>query len=283
MRVIVNKQKQKYHYSPLRYPGGKTGMFHFFDRVMKNNNLEKITYIEPFAGGAGAAITLLLLEKVEKIIINDLDKAIYSFWKSSIFDTENFIDKVLTTPVSIKEWKVQKRIYESKVSNELKLGFATFYLNRTNISGILEGGPIGGIEQKGKYKIDARFNKTNLIHKLEQISMYKDRIKVFNIDGIELIKEYLNKDNTFVYLDPPYYEKGSALYLNHYLRKDHEKLAKCLNNNKNAFWILTYDKTEEIRMLYKNRDIINFSLKYNAYESRDGKEMLILSDAVKND
>lgn len=276
---ISHKRNQKFHYSPLRYPGGKTFLFPFFDKVIKEKKIRNTTYVEPFAGGAGAALALLFLEKVDNIVINDLDKAIYSFWKSAIFDSERFVEKILTTPITIKEWREQKKIYNNKKSNYFNLGFSTFFLNRTNMSGILDGGPIGGVNQNGRWKINARFNKGKLIEKILQLSLYKNRISLFNEDGLELIKDYLNKKNVFIYLDPPYFDKGATLYLNHYQKKDHEALSQKLNRNSKSFWLLTYDNCNEIKSLYKNREIINFSLNYNAYKSRKGKEIMILSDA----
>ena len=280
MVKLIRKRNLKFHYSPLRYPGGKTILFSFFDNVLKENGLKNITYIEPFAGGAGAALALLFLEKVERIVINDLDKAIYSFWKSAIFNSERFINKIYTAKVSIEEWKTQKLIYNNPRTSFFERGFATFFLNRTNMSGILNGGPIGGIGQKGKWKIDARFNKNKLAERIYQLSKYKNRISVYNKDGLELINKFLNRKNTFTYLDPPYYEKGSALYLNHYNKNDHKMLADKLNQNANAFWLLTYDNKEEIKSLYPNRKIVNFSLHYSAYKSRNGKEVMIVSDTI---
>lgn len=257
-------------------------MFSFFDQVIKKNGLQNITYIEPFAGGAGAALALLFLEKVDRIVINDLDKSIYSFWKAAILDSERFINKLNATPVTIREWKKQKLIYANFRAGYFERGFATFFLNRTNISGILNGGPIGGMGQKGKWKIDARFNKEGLTERIYQLSLYKNRISIFNKDGVELINEYLGKENTFIYLDPPYYEKGATLYLNHYKKDDHEMLANRLNQNPESFWLLTYDDKKEIKSLYPDRKIVNFSLNYNAYESRKGKEVMILSDALES-
>lgn len=280
MLKITHKRNRKFHYSPLRYPGGKTFLFPFFGKVIEKNGLEKITYVEPFAGGAGAALALLFLEKVDKVVINDLDKAIYSFWNSAIFDSEKFIRKICSTSITISEWKKQKAIYGNHQSCCFKLGFATFFLNRTNVSGILDGGPIGGLDQKGKWKIDARFNKNVLVEKIRQLSLYKNRISVFNKDGLELIGEYLDRKNTFIYLDPPYFEKGATLYLNHYNKDDHEALAKKLNQNPGSFWLLTYDNTKKIKSLYPERRIVNFSLNYNAYESRQGREMMIFSDTI---
>jgi DNA adenine methylase len=280
MKIKIKPQR-KYHFSPLRYPGGKTSLFPFFDDVLKKNNLYEGTYIEPFAGGAGAALSLLLLEKVEKIAINDLDPAIYAFWKSSIFDANKFIAKIKRTNVSIEEWRKQKKIYKNKNSSEFKLGFAVFFLNRTNQSGIIEGGPIGGIEQKGKWKIDARFNKDALIKKIQKIALYKDRIKVLNMDGLDLLLRYKKNKNILIYLDPPYYIKGSSLYLNHYNEGNHSKLAAFLNKNNKLNWILTYDNVMPIRKLYPKRRVSNFLINYSANKNVKGSEIMVFSDAIK--
>lgn len=280
MYQIFSKRNYKFHYSPLRYPGGKTFLYSFFEKVLKEKKLKKITYVEPYAGGAGAALALLILGKVEKIVINDFDKAIYSFWKAAIFDTANFIKKITDTPISIPEWKKQKKIYQDPDSPELEKGFATFYLNRTNVSGVITGGPIGGMKQEGKYKINARFNKEYLINKINKISLYKNKIIITNQDGLKLINTYLSKKNAFIYLDPPYFDKGATLYLNHYKKDDHEALAKKLNDNPDSNWLLTYDNTENIRSLYTEREIANFTLNYNVYSSRKGEEIMIFSNSL---
>jgi DNA adenine methylase len=253
----------------------------FFDRIIQKNNLHDITYIEPFAGGAGAAIALLFLEKVDRIVINDIDRAIYSFWQSAVCDSVKFIQRIDSTPVTVKEWRRQKAIYTNPRSGRFDLGFATFFLNRTNVSGILNGGPIGGLDQRGKWKIDARFYKQTLSERVRQLGLYENRISIFNRDGIDLIGNYLERRDAFIYLDPPYYEKGAGLYLNHYKESDHGTLARQLNKNAGAFWVLTYDNRSQIRSLYPKRRIANFSLNYNAYKSRKGNEVLILSDRVR--
>ena len=281
MFKIAYKRDQKYHFSPLRYPGGKTCLFPFLGNVIKENKLESVTYVEPFAGGAGAALALLYLEKVDRIVINDFDKAIYSFWKSAIFDSERFIKKIFNVPVNVNEWRKQKAININDVSSCFDLGFSTFYLNRTNISGVLDARPIGGLNQKGKWKIDARFNKVTLAERVRQLSEYKNRITVLNEDGLKLIDDYLNRKNVFMYLDPPYFDKGATLYLNHYQVDDHEALAKKLNENPESFWVLTYDDKPEIKSLYLKRRTVDFSLAYNVREARKGKEIMIMSDINK--
>jgi DNA adenine methylase len=281
LKILTKKKNSKLHFSPLRYPGGKTFLYPFLKETIEKNKLQGITYVEPFAGGAGAALALLFSGSVEDIIINDLDKAIYSFWRSAIFKSKKFIQKIRITPITIKEWEKQKNIYKDNKSSQFDRGFATFFINRTNRSGILDGGPIGGLDQKGNWKIDARFNKEGLIERIELLAKHKDKIRVTNKDGLELIKDYLKDKNTFIYLDPPYYDKGSTLYMNHYQEDDHIALSKELNDNRDSFWLLTYDNKREIKSLYPDRRVVKFSLNYNAYESRIGKEIMILSDVIK--
>jgi len=278
-RIILEGDKRRY-YSPLRYPGGKTILFPFFKRQIEERGLRDVTYVEPFAGGAGAGLALLLNEVVDRIHINDLDKAIYSFWCSAIFESEEFIEKIKRTHITVKEWRKQKAIYENKRAKRFDRGFATFFLNRTNKSGILNGGPIGGLDQRGKWKIDARFNKKALIQRISDIAEYNGRITVTNEDGVDVTSRYLRKKNVFIYLDPPYFAKAADLYLNVFQQEDHARLAKKLNANPDATWLLTYDDKPEIRRLYTNRTVVDFALNYNAYEVRHGRELMILSDLL---
>lgn len=278
-QVILRGRKRRY-YSPLRYPGGKTILFPFFVRKLEESGLRDVTYVEPFAGGAGAALALLFNEVVDHVVINDLDSAIYAFWRSAVFESDRFIETIDDTPVNVKEWRKQKAIYENRRADGFDRGFATFFLNRTNKSGILNGGPIGGLDQAGKWKINARYNKKALSQRIRDIAEYKTRITVTNEDGIDLISRYLRRKNVFLYLDPPYYDKAADLYLNIFNEKDHARLAKRLNAHPDAAWLLTYDDKPEIRKLYTDRTVVNFSLNYNAYERRDGRELMILSDRL---
>jgi DNA adenine methylase len=278
-QVVIRGRKRRY-YSPLRYPGGKAILFPFLERQIAQSALRDVTYVEPFAGGAGAAIALLLSEVVDRIVINDLDRAVYSFWRSVVFDTERFVETISATPVTVREWRKQKEIYECKRAGRFERGFATFFLNRTNVSGILNGGPIGGLDQTGKWKIDARYNKEGLIQRIRDLGDYRGRITVSNEDGVDFVGRFLENENAFVYLDPPYYEKASDLYLNFYLQRDHARLARKLNAHADAQWLLTYDDHPEVRRLYRARCSVDFSLSYHAYERRTGSELMIFSDRL---
>lgn len=263
--------------SPLRYPGGKTIYAKMLMSVIDNNDLSKCTFVEAFAGGAGAAITLLLSGKVKSIFLNDVDPAIYSFWRSILDNTEEFLHLMHRTPITIKEWRKQREIYHAKPDDILQLGFATFFLNRCNRAGILLANPIGGIEQKGKDKIDARYKKDKLDAKIREIANRKDVIKIYNLDAVEFVKELKRKHRSrkfLIYFDPPYYQKGELLYFNHYRRDDHEELSHHIQNCPFP-WLLSYDNQSEIKNLYNGFQIYIRNLRYSVSKYTLAQELII--------
>lgn len=273
--------KRYVDYSPLRYPGGKSSLTDFFSKAISENFVSRPTYVEPYAGGAGAAIALLLTGKVEGVVINDLDPAMWSLWYSMVNDAEKFQKRVRETPVTLEEWRKQKLIYaNSENSDTLDLGFATFFLNRTNRSGVLNAGVIGGQAQGGTYKVDARYNKPTLLHRLDRIASVRDRIDVRNQDGLAIIEEHRANKSAFVYADPPYFAKGSFLYMNSFTTEQHEELAKALNTPAKARWVLTYDDVPEIRNLYTERRSQTFSLHYSAHKVGSARELMVFSDSL---
>ena len=268
------------NYSPLRYPGGKGKLYPFVAAVIDNMEVEHPIYIEPFAGGAGLALSLLFNGVVEEIVINDYDKAIYSMWKAILTQTNAFIELIRNTPVTVDEWYHQKEVYSSRSNKySLELGFATFYLNRTNRSGILNAGPIGGYQQTGNYLIDARYNKDDLIKRIEKIANYKSKIHLYNHDIRSFIKSYVPHyiDQAFIYFDPPYFKKGKYLYKNFFVEKDHQDIHDLIVNLE-CPWMVTYDDASEIREIYQGLPIWQFDLVYGVANSGLNSEILFISD-----
>lgn len=267
------------NYSPLRYPGGKTKIAPLVNAIMEKAEIKNGIYIEPFAGGGGVALALLLNNQVSRIVINDMDISIYAFWYSILNHTEEFIQLIKDTKVTVEEWYKQKEIFINNGFNDLcKLGFATFFLNRTNRSGILKAGPIGGYDQTGKYLIDARFNKEDLIKRIDRIGKYKDKISLFNLEIKDFIKNILPKyrSNAFIYFDPPYYKKGHELYINFFKPEDHMILAKLIKKIK-IDWMVTYDNVEEVKIIYKDREQKVYDLNYSLANKGKNSEIIVLS------
>lgn len=264
-------------YSPLRYPGGKGQIYATLLNILEKNDLLGCTYIEPFAGGAGLAIRLLFENKVNKVIINDFDKSIYSVWYSILNYTEEFISLIENTPITINEWEKQKQIQRNKDNvNVLQLGFSTLFLNRTNHSGIIKAGVIGGKNQSGKYKIDCRFNKKTVIELIKKIANYKDKIELYNLEAMDFINIVKSQRNQFYFIDPPYYNNGKQLYTNFFNDEHHAELKKYVTKNmKTKKFIISYDDCLEIRSLYKNYPKKNISLKYSLEKKKDAIELFM--------
>jgi len=269
------------YYSPLRYPGGKAKLAKVMGQILSANGLCDCSYIEPYAGGAGVALELLFHEIASTIHINDIDSDIYNFWNSVLNETNSFLDLLFSTPVTIEEWHNQRAILHSNiVLDPLRRGFAAFFLNRTNRSGIIDGGAIGGTRQNGKWKIDARYNRHNLSLRIKKISYYKSRIFVYNKDAVDLMNEF-NKSskNYFLYADPPYVTNGKRLYRNYYNTSDHVQIAETLSKLQFP-WVATYDNHDLIKDLYSSKLQHNYTINYSAGISKKGTELFISSDSI---
>jgi DNA adenine methylase len=270
-----------FYYSPLRYPGGKGKVAEYFKALFKDNLLYDGIYVEPYAGGASVALSLLFNEYASRIIINDIDVSIYSFWYSVLNQTDELCKLITDTPVSLQEWDRQRDIQKRKSQfGALKVGFSTFYLNRTNRSGIINAGIIGGKKQTGTWKLDARFNKKDLVKRIQRIALYKDKIDLHNLDAIDLIRRIRGRlpSKSLFYFDPPYYVKGKDLYLNYYKHNDHEEIAKKIAGLSKHKWVVSYDNVNPICDLYSKFRQVKYSLNYSAASANKGEEVMIFSD-----
>ena len=270
------------NYSPLRYPGGKSKIAPLIRLIIENDKKQNMTYIEPFAGGAGVALDLLLNGTVEQIVINDYDKAIYSFWRALKESPQDLIDRIQNVPLTIDEWRHQKEIYNTQNRTySIDLGFAAFYLNRTNRSGILTAGPVGGYEQTGNYLMDARYNRAMLIQRIEEIAKYRKQIAIYNKDIRSFIDNIIPRypTSSFVYFDPPYYVNGQRLYKNALSPSDHSKIASSIINGVECQWIITYDNVLELRKIYAEFPQAVYTLSYSAANKGKGSELMIFKSA----
>jgi DNA adenine methylase len=271
------------HFTPLRYPGGKGKLAAFVKSIIAENELLDGEYVEPYAGGAAIALELLFHEYVARIHINDVSRPVYSFWHSVLNEPEELIRLISDTPLSVDEWDRQKETFRNQQEHDaLAVGFATFYLNRTNRSGILNAGIIGGRAQTGECKIDARYNRAELAKRVAAIADQRDRITLTNEDAAELLtagsKRWPKK--TLIYLDPPYYEKGRDLYYDFYQPEDHADVAEIVCNISAQKWIVSYDDVTAIRDLYARHRSIAYGIGYSARATKKGAEVMFFQDGM---
>ena len=216
-------------------------------------------------------------EIVNEIVINDLDKGIYSFWRAILTETNRFIDDIRNVELTVNEWNRQRQVIDDCRRYSYELGFATFYMNRTNRSGIIKGGVIGGMEQAGIWKMNARFNREGLIERINKIAEKKRHIHLYNKDVSSFVLNYLPRyqQNAFVYFDPPYFEKGKQLYLNFFSYNDHVRIERMINNHVNCDWVITYDDVKEIADIYQNHILRRIDLNYSVAVKRKASEIIV--------
>jgi len=266
--------------SPLRYPGGKGKVANFFKLLFLENDLVGSEYVEPYAGGASVALALLFEEYASHIHINDLDRSVYLFWKVVLERSEELCERIASARPGVREWECQRKVQREPGADEVDLAFSTFFLNRTNRSGIIGGGMIGGRDQEGKWKIDARWRPDDSIARIEKIARFASRITLTGMDTAEYLKKVLPKlDLPFLYLDPPYYGKGKGLYRSFYEHDDHRQVA-ALVRRLECPWVVSYDAEPKIEDLYIGETKLNYGLRYTARESADGSEVMFFSPGL---
>lgn len=272
-------------YSPLRYPGGKSAFAPFVAELMCHNGLDGGEYLEPYAGGAAVALELLFHGVARRIHINDLDTAVFDFWSVVVNHPDEILKLLSDTPINMEQWLYWREVLRGNVeTDQVHRGFATLFMNRTNRSGILKAGVIGGLSQAGTYKLDARFNKEVIAKRIEQIALRASQITVHSEDAFALLKnchKFLPL-NSLIYLDPPYYEKGQGLYRNFYEHQDHQKIAKTLFSTKfRRPWLVSYDNVDQIRDMYRYAEERTYGLNYTAQTRYVGSEVMFFSDRLK--
>lgn len=270
-------------YSPLRYPGGKGKLAKFMVAVVRENDLSDGRYIEPYAGGAGIAWELLITGVVRRVVINDISPHVSAFWTCVLGQTDDLCRRIREAPLTVEEWDRQKAVFaRPQDSSTLDLGFSCFYLNRTNRSGILNGGLIGGRSQNANWCMDARFNREDLIRRITKIAEFAGRIEVSCKDAIMFLRERWNSfgKKDLIYADPPYFKKGRMLYYDAYGPDDHADVAALLAELSGTSWVVSYDDVDEIRRLYEPAPRLEYSIGYSARRRSRGREIMFFSKGM---
>lgn len=270
-------------YSPLRYPGGKGKLAKFMAAIVRANGLSDGRYIELYAGGAGIAWQLLITGVVRRVVINDISPQVIAFWQSVIQHTEELCKHIRDVPLTVEEWDRQKEIFRRpENTSTLELGVSCFYLNRTNRSGILNGGVIGGRDQVGKWRMDARFNREDLVRRIVKIADCAGRIEVSCADAVEFLKTIASGfgEKDLIYVDPPYYEKGRFLYYDAYGPDDHAEVATLMSELEKPRWVVSYDDVEAINRLYAFAPRLRYTIGYSARRRKRGHEVMFFSKGM---
>lgn len=266
--------------SPLRYPGGKGKVANFLKLVMLDNGLVESEYVEPYAGGASVALALLFEDYASHIHINDINPGLHAFWQACLEHPTELCQRIMETPVTVETWLAQRNAHRDPSTTGIDLAFATFFLNRTNRSGIISGGVIGGLDQTGPWKIDARYNVAALTARIQKVARFASRITLTNLDAAVLLEEWAGRsERAFLYLDPPYYEKGGDLYDHFYGHEDHVQIAELVTALPHP-WLVSYDGVPEIVKIYQGATAKSYGLYYSAHARVTGSEIMYSSPGL---
>jgi DNA adenine methylase len=279
--VTASGRSARRYPSPLRYPGGKGKIANFIKLLFLHNGLVGHDYLELYAGGAAVALGLLYEEYASHVHINDLNRGVFNFWKVVLEQPDALCRRIAATRVTMAEWTRQRAVQQARKPDPVDLAFSTFFLNRTNRSGIIDGGVIGGQDQDGAWPLDARYNKQELIRRIEKIGRFRNRITLTGIDAAQYLQRRLPslRDETFAYLDPPYYEKGADLYEDSYRHEDHAKIAGLMRHVRHP-WLVSYDAAPELATLYKGFKRLAYGLSYSAGLRYRGSEIMFFGPDV---
>ncbi|WP_278403798.1 DNA adenine methylase [Pseudoalteromonas ruthenica] len=266
----------KSNMSPFRYPGGKGKLSKFLAAFLIENDLHGTVFVEPFCGGAGGSLPLLEAGLISHLVLNDYNKAVAKFWELIKASPDTLINKIEKEKVDIERWKYWRAIYEDDAHPiDINKAFSAFFLNRTNRSGVLHAGPIGGKDQSGNYKIDCRFTKKSLIARIEKIALLADKITVKSQDAAQIITE--SPQSAFIYADPPYVKEGKGIYRQFAFEEEQHRQLSCVLKDEARYWLLSYDDDKLVHDLYSCSDINVVELSYVMNTAKLGRELLIAS------
>jgi len=270
--------------TPLRYPGGKTWLLPYVMEYLRFHNIQLGTIIEPFAGSASISIGLLKRGLADKAYLSESDPLLVAFWRTVFNNNSEFLEAVRSLEISMETWYDFRKYLARDASlkyREIELALAFLFYNRTNYSGIIKAGPIGGRRQLSENKLQCRFNVTGIIRKIQALSDLGDKVKIELYDGIEFLRKIgrmYEDDPIFIYVDPPYYKAGKVLYRDYFTDKQHEELADVLDNITEYPWLVSYDDSEFIRKLYSKSHLQYVYTDYQAGNLKRGMKELLLSN-----
>jgi DNA adenine methylase len=269
--------------SIFRYPGGKTALVKKFLPCIPEN-IE--TYVEPFVGGGSVLLKVakryaqnqLYPSRFDlRFLINDSNPDVAAFW--SVLVGEEFHELCSRTATISPSVEIFHVIQDAKYRSAIDRAFRCLFVNRTSFSGIMDSGPIGGKGQKDR-SLNVRWKPPVLIKEMKAArTLLLGRTTVTCLDFSKVL-EGLNK-NAFVYLDPPYYEKGGQLYGEYgkWTEDDHARLRSVLGDR--SGWLLSYDNNTEVKKLYggfKMKELQHYrSISSQKTRPRDKSELLIFS------
>ncbi|WP_369340694.1 DNA adenine methylase [Bacillus subtilis] len=244
--------------SPYRYPGGKSRIIDFLYTHLQKNKTQKL--ISPFTGGGSFELSLLAAGVVDHLHLNDLDFGVYALWWVIKHMPYALIDLVKNIEPDHKTFFYAQSIIKNdyRGTDLVDAAWSSLIVNRLAFSGIAKANPLGG-KKGNKKSLLSRWNPEELVKRIEKVHSLSDRMVITQENAVNLIEEAYWEEDSTIFIDPPYVDKGKQLYPCYYTEKDHRELSFLLDTLHFEFpgadIITTYDYNEWIQNLYEFPDI----------------------------
>jgi len=261
--------------SPFRYPGGKTWLVPYVREWLESFARQEM-FIEPFAGGAIASLTIAFEDRAGYVIIAETDEYVSAVWRTILSGRAEWLaDKILRFDLTVDN--VKKELDRSSKTHltQKDRAFSAILRNRVQRGGIMAPG--AGLVKSGEKNkgIKSRWYPETLARRIRDIADYRDKITFFHGDGFDLIEDFIPERKVAFFIDPPYTVSSRRLY-NHW-KFDHERLFGLLKKLKGNY-LVTYNDTEEIRDFARSYKIPFRTIKMKNTHHAKKTELIISKD-----
>ncbi len=236
MIEVEQVKKNKKINAPFGYFGSKNKIALQLSTDLPPHNC----WVEAFCGSA--ALTLRKAPAPIEVI-NDIDNEIVNLFKQLRDNHEALCRKIELTPYAEQEL-ISARIKSNRLSN-LERARRFLVQSMMAINGVF-GEERGGFSYSDSYSRnghDARVNRwNNLPDRLNLVVSRLKDIRIENRDARKLLKKYLNRPATLIYLDPPYLGDRTNGYSRDANDEDfHRELLELSNRAKCMIFISGYE------------------------------------------
>lgn len=235
--------------SPFRYPGGKTWLVPELRKWLLSLGFEPDAFIEPFAGGAIAGLTVAAEKLAYSVVLSELDDDVASVWKVIIEGTDQEVAWLCRRIVDFEVTPEEVRnVLLSEPSIQKARAFRTIIKNRMQRGGIMAPG--AGLVKTGEAGkgLRSRWYPDTLSARIRSLRKLRDRITFLQCDAFDVIQQFVANPKAAFFVDPPYTaggkRAGARLYIHNEI--DHERLFSIMAKVRGAA-MLTYDDVPEVR------------------------------------
>lgn len=302
----------------ISYPGAK---WRFYPHIKPYIPKDIKDWREPFFGGASMSLSIAddLDFNLERMLVGDLAPEIWAFWTGC----RDYADDVMDIA---QKWFIEKCPLQLKISemvpdsNEYKELYGkvieqgrefwkwtqtvdcttmsiperaarTFLVNKISFSGMGDSGSLS----KDQF-LDFRFDK---LARIKEAQHLLQKMEIRNVSFEETMAD-VDKDKTFIFLDPPYYrQESSGLYGrggDTHKGFPHEHFAE-VTKNTNCRWFVTYDDSIKVRKMFSGKAVYGGKCYIKPFvipggytmagktaeDALDGEELFITNYPIDND